>query len=234
VVAGVNQPAPRRAKSPSPEKRSVDHARRHHSRLSAESDQPEVHGRKIAERRDRLHARLEVADLRHREEEVLRPDAERGLADVEQPVRVPIDERPQEHAPNDAEDRRVGADAEGESHDDGQSQPFGAGERSVGESQVGDEAHGVPDTVLNVVRRMSQLPGSGRFRPPVLDGSSGNSSAIRCWDTTTAGTTSYIEPPRNSLSDYGTRVPGSAPGGEVSGLGLRVLFEAITCAENSS
>ena len=40
------------------------------------------------------------------------PLAERGLPDVDQPAFVAIDERAQQHAPDDAENRGVGADAE--------------------------------------------------------------------------------------------------------------------------
>ena len=73
-------------------------------------------------------------------------DARRALADVDQPRFVPIDERPQEHALDDAEHRRVGADAQREGHDDGQRQPFGASERPERKFQVGDEAHKVHRT----------------------------------------------------------------------------------------
>ena len=55
-------------------------------------------------------------------ENVAVADAERGraLADVDQAIFVAIDERTEQHAADDAEDRGVGADAERERHDDGE------------------------------------------------------------------------------------------------------------------
>ena len=57
----------------------------------------------------------------------------RALADVDQAIFVAIDERPQQHAADDAEDRGVGADAERERHDDGGGQALGAQQRAQGE-----------------------------------------------------------------------------------------------------
>ena len=89
----------------------------------------------------RLDARAQVADLRDREVGVLGADAVRALADVDQAILVAVDERPQQHAADDAEDRGVGADAEGEGEDDRDGQPFDPGQRPDGKSEVGDKAH---------------------------------------------------------------------------------------------
>ena len=43
---------------------------------------------------------------------VLDADARRALADVNQPVLIAIDQRPQQHAAHQRENRRVGADPE--------------------------------------------------------------------------------------------------------------------------
>ena len=56
----------------------------------------------------------EILDLGHGERRVLGADSRRALADVNQAILVAIDQRPQQHAADDAEDRRVGADAERE------------------------------------------------------------------------------------------------------------------------
>ena len=50
------------------------------------------------------------------------PRPGRALADVDEPVFVAIDERPQEDAADDAEDGGVGADAERQRDDDGDGQ----------------------------------------------------------------------------------------------------------------
>ena len=111
------------------EKRSVDDAGLHHSRFGAERDQREIDRGEIAEGGDGGRALLEVGDLRHRERVVFDADARRGLTDVDQPLLAAIDERPQEHAPDDAEDGGVRSDAEAERHDDGCGQALGAQER---------------------------------------------------------------------------------------------------------
>ena len=50
----------------------------------------------------------------------------RALPDVDQPVLVAVDERPQQHAADDAEDGGVGADAERQRQDDGEGEALGA------------------------------------------------------------------------------------------------------------
>src|SRR5262249_4234745 len=90
----------------------------------------------------RLHASPQVLDLRHGECRVVVPDAERALADVDQPVLVAIDERPQQDAAHDAEDRRVGADAEREREHHGHGQPPGARERAERQPELVKKCHG--------------------------------------------------------------------------------------------
>ena len=98
-------------------------------------------GGEIAERAERLDARAKVPDFRHRKVRVLGADAARALADVDQAVFVAVDERPQEHAPDDAENRGVGADAERQGDDDGDGQSLDPGQRPQRKPEVGDEAH---------------------------------------------------------------------------------------------
>ena len=66
----------------------------------------------------------EVANLGDGEVGVLGADPLGALADVDQAILVAVDQRPQQHAADDAEDRGVGADAERERHDDGEGQPL--------------------------------------------------------------------------------------------------------------
>ena len=65
----------------------------------------------------------------------------RALADVDEPVLVAVDERPQQDAADDAEDGGVGADAERQRQDDGEGQALGPGQRPQSESEIGKEAH---------------------------------------------------------------------------------------------
>src|SRR5919108_2834135 len=98
LIGGVQQAAEYGTKPHDLEKRAVDDTRLHQARLLAETDQREVDGGKITECRDCRGARLEVIDFRNREGEVVGPDARRCLADVDQPVCVPIDEGTEEYA----------------------------------------------------------------------------------------------------------------------------------------
>ena len=90
----------------------------------------------------RLDARAQVLNFRHGERRHSRRRCPGALADVDQPVLVAIDQRPQQHAAHQREDGGVGADAERqrEHHRDGQ--PFGARQRADREFQVTEE---VPD-----------------------------------------------------------------------------------------
>ena len=86
---------------------------------------------------------------------VLGADARRALADVDEPVLVAVDERPQQHAADDAEDGGVGADAERQREDDGDGQALDPGERPEGEPEIGEEAHKHSVTRSREVNRLS-------------------------------------------------------------------------------
>ena len=64
------------------------------------------------------------------------PMPRRALADVDQPVFVAVDQRPQQHAAHQRENCGVGADAEGQREDHGNGQPFGACQRADREFHV--------------------------------------------------------------------------------------------------
>ena len=134
------QAAQHRTESHDLEVRAADDPGADHARL-AEADHREVDRGEVAEGRQRLDAPAQVLDLRDGEIGVLGADAARALADVDQAVFVAVDERPQEHAPDDAEDRGVGANAErqGDDHRDGQS--LDPGQRPQRKPEIGDEAH---------------------------------------------------------------------------------------------
>ena len=155
IVGGVEQAAEHGAKAHHLEVRAADHAGLHHAGL-AESEEGEIDGREIAEVRDRGRARLEVVDLRHRERRVRGAEARRALADVDEPILAAIDERPQQHAADHAEDGGVGADAERECRHHGDGQPPGAPERAQADTHVlqqgegGVEPAAVPDAVHRV------------------------------------------------------------------------------------
>ena len=132
---------PRTGRSPMTSKYdAADDPGADHARL-AEADHREVDGGEVAEGGQRLDARAKVPDLRDRELGVLGADAARALADVDQAIFVAVDERPQQDAPDDAEDRRVGADAERQRQDDRDRQSLDPGQRPQRELEVGDEAH---------------------------------------------------------------------------------------------
>ena len=122
------------------EVRSTDHAGTNFARL-AEADHREADRREVADRRHGLETGREILNLRDGEGGVLGAEAGRTLANVDQTILVAIHKRPQQHAANDAEDRGVGADAEGEREDDGERQPLRARQGAEGELQVGEEGH---------------------------------------------------------------------------------------------
>ena len=142
IVLRVQQTAEHRAKAHHVEERPADDARLDHAGLVAEANHREVHGREVAERADGGDARLDVVDFRHRERHVLGADAGRALADVDQAIFVAIDERTQQHAADDAEDRGVGADAERERHHDGGGETLRAPERAQRDAHVPPEGRG--------------------------------------------------------------------------------------------
>ena len=166
IVLRVQQAAEHRAKAHHLEERPVDDARLDHAGLVAEANHREVHGRKIAESADGGDTRLDVVDLRHRERHVLGADSRSALADVDQAIFVAIDERTEQHAADDAEDRGVGADAERERHHDGGGQALGTQERAQGEPDVPSKGRRPPRTSGCARRDASNRGGPGRNQTP--------------------------------------------------------------------
>ena len=135
VISAIEEPSADGAKPHHFEVRAADHAGANDAWF-AESQQVEFDGREIAERADRLRARLEVVDLRNRKGDVLCAETWRVLADVDQTIFVAIDQRPQQHAADHAEDRGVGADAERERDHDRGGQALGPLQRAAGDPDV--------------------------------------------------------------------------------------------------
>ena len=161
VVAGVEQAAEHRPQAHDLEVRAADDAGADHARL-AEADHREADGGEVAEGGQRLDARAQVVDLRDRERGVLGADARRALADVDQPILVAVDERPQQHAADDAEDGGVGADAERQRQDDGDGRPLTREQGSQRKPEVGEQAHGASIRTHSSCSRM----GRGRIDMP--------------------------------------------------------------------
>ena len=90
----AEQTAEHRPKAHHVEVRAADDAGADHARL-AQADHREADGGEIAEGGQRLDAGAQVLDLGDREVGVLGADSGRALADVDQPVLVAVDERPQ-------------------------------------------------------------------------------------------------------------------------------------------
>ncbi len=119
---------------------TADDAGAHHARL-AEPDHGELDRGEIAEGVERPDARAEVVNLRHREDGILDTDAGGALAYVDEAILVAVDERPEEHAADDAEYGSVGADAEREGDHNRKGQAFDSGERTDGKTDICEEAH---------------------------------------------------------------------------------------------
>ncbi len=126
IVLSVQQPTEHRAQPHHVEERAADDARLDHARLAAEPSQREVDRGEVPKRADRGDVRCDVGDFGNRERRVLGADAGRALADVDEAIFVAIDQRAQQHAPDDAEYRGVGTDAEGERHHHRGCQALGA------------------------------------------------------------------------------------------------------------
>ena len=90
--------------------------------------------------RQRGDAAAQVLDLRDREVGVLDADAARALADVDQAIFIAVDERPQQHAADDAEDRGVGADPERQGDDHRDRHALDPGQRAQRKPEVGHQA----------------------------------------------------------------------------------------------
>ena len=121
VVGRAEQTPQHRTKSHDVEVRPVDDSGAYPTRL-AQADHGEVDGGELAEGGHRLDAVAEVLDLRYGENGILYANAERAVSNVDEAVFILVLERPQQNAPDDAEDRRVDADPEcqGKHHCNGQ------------------------------------------------------------------------------------------------------------------
>src|SRR5262245_34472965 len=75
---------------------------------------------------------------------VLEANPLRALMDVDQAVLVAIDQRAQQDAAHDAEDRGVGANAQGQRQRDGQCDPLRPDKGAQRKLEVGQEAHDSP------------------------------------------------------------------------------------------
>ena len=154
IVGCVQKAASHWAKTHHLEIRAADNAGADDARLT-EPDHRESDSGKVPEGRQRLDASLQIPNLRHRKVRVFDSLAERGLPDVDQPAFVTIDERAQQHPPDDAENRGVGADAERqrEHYGDGHSLDPQEGPQCV--SKVGDEAHGANSPLSDLLHNPS-------------------------------------------------------------------------------
>src|SRR5579885_2863675 len=102
----------------------------------AEADEGEANRGEVAEFAQRLDACLEVLDFRDGEGGVVAADAAGALANVDETILVAIDERPEKHAANHAEDGGVSADAKGEGENNGDRTTLAAPKRADGELEI--------------------------------------------------------------------------------------------------
>ena len=140
IIGCVDQAAENGAQSHHLEVRPADDACAHDARL-AQTDHREADRGEIAERRDRLHSRLEVIDFRYRERRIRRGEARCTLADVDQTVFVAVGQRLEQHAAHHAEDRGIGPDAERQREHDGDRQAPGPQKRPQREPEISHETH---------------------------------------------------------------------------------------------
>ena len=135
VVRGIQQPAQHRPQAHHLEVRPAHDAGVQQPRLAG-AQHREIDGREIAKGADGGGRRLDVVVFRHRERHVRDAEARRALADVDEAILAAIDQRAQQHAADHAEDRGVGADAEGEGDHDGGGQALGAQEGAEADPHV--------------------------------------------------------------------------------------------------
>src|SRR6266849_4564562 len=96
----------------------------------AEADHGETDGGELAEGAKRFDACAQVLNFRHGEWDFPGAETRRALLYINEAVLVPVDERPKQHAANQAEDGGVGADAQRQSEHHGDRKPFGSSERA--------------------------------------------------------------------------------------------------------
>ncbi len=130
----------------------------HYPRV-AEAEQREVDRREFAEGTDRFRSRAQILDLGHGKAHVLDADPGPALAQVDQLVLTPVDQRPEQHAADDTEDRGVGADTEREGDHHRHGQALGAAKRTDTDPHVLCEVarHIEPLAVPDPTHRVAQL-----------------------------------------------------------------------------
>ena len=138
IVPRVEQSAKHWVQPHHLEIRSADDAGTHLARL-AKADHGEADGGEVAERAQRFDACAQILNFRHGERNVVGADAARTLADVDQPVLVAVDERPQQHTAHHAEDGGVGADAQRQREHHGDGKPLDTSKRADRVFQIAQE-----------------------------------------------------------------------------------------------
>ncbi len=138
VVGRIEQAAEDRSKSHDLEVRPADDPGANHAGL-AEANHGESDLRKVAERAERMHAFAHVTDFGNGEIRVLGAHAARGLPYINEAIFVAVRQWPQQHAPDRAENRCIGADPEGQREHDGGGQSLDSGQRTKGEAQIGHD-----------------------------------------------------------------------------------------------
>ena len=116
------------------EVRPADHAGSDDSGLT-QPDHRELDGGEVAERRLASGCVPGGRVSRAPKSSRFRTRTRRALADVDEAVLFSIDQGPEQHAVDDAEDGRVGANAEREREDDRDGQSLDAAERTKGKSK---------------------------------------------------------------------------------------------------
>src|SRR5262249_12168230 len=132
------------------------------SRL-AESRHGEAGGGEVAEGAERLGARAQIADLRHRKGDI---GAAFALAEVDKAIFVAVDEREQQATAQKAEYFGVGADAEGQGEDDSYAEAFGADQGAGAEFSAHSKRR---QTLLTCRFPLAGLRCSVQVRRPRLD-----------------------------------------------------------------
>ena len=140
VVAGIQQAADHGFQSHDIEVVATDHSGADRAGF-AKPDHREPDRREFGDVGERAHTVADVLNLRNRERRVFAADAGCALPDVEQPLLVAVDQRPEEHRSHEAEDGGVDADAEGERRDHRQREPLDPPQRSNGVFQLLGECH---------------------------------------------------------------------------------------------
>src|SRR5713226_9929580 len=105
----------------------------------AEADHGETDGGELAEGAYGFDACAQVLNFRHGEWDAPGANARRALLDVNEPVFITVDKRPQQDPAHQTEDRGVRPDAQRQREHHGERQPFGALQRTDREPHVTQE-----------------------------------------------------------------------------------------------